>query len=76
MAVCPCSAGIALISRIILCLGMAGVGIYGLLPPDPPKPLTAAQMQMNYKLKQISNICDKKKKSAKVKEMCKKWKSL
>ena len=64
-----------MISRIILCLAMGGVGIYGLLPPDPPKPLTAAQMQMNYKLKQISNICDKKKKSAKVKEMCKKWKS-
>jgi len=64
-----------MISRIILCLAMGGVGIYGLLPPDPLKPLTAAQMQMNYKLKQISNICDKKKKSAKVKEMCKKWKS-
>jgi hypothetical protein len=49
---------------------MAGVGINGLLPPDPP---TSAQLQRAYKLKQISNICDKKKKSPKVKEMCKKW---
>jgi hypothetical protein len=70
MAIYACPAGITLISRIILCLGMAGAGICGLLPPDPP---TSAQLQRAYKLKQISNICDKKKKSPKVKEMCKKW---
>jgi acetylglutamate synthase len=61
-----------MISRVILCLGMAGVGIHGMLIPNPPP--TPAQMQMQYKLKQLSNICEKKKKSPKVKELCKKWK--
>jgi hypothetical protein len=59
-----------MISRVILCIGMAGNGIYGMLSPSPP-PISA---QMQYKLKQLSNICDKKKKSPKVEELCKKWK--
>jgi hypothetical protein len=63
-----------MISRVILCLGMAGGGIYVMLSPNPPT--TSTQMQMQYKLKQLSNICDKKKKSSKVKELCKKWKFL
>jgi len=62
-----------MISRIILCLAMGGVGINGLLPPDPPKPLTAAQMQVNAKRKQTSEICADKKKSKTVKEMCRRW---
>jgi hypothetical protein len=51
---------------------MGGVGLNNLIP-DEPKPLTAAQMQVNAKRKQTSNICNKKKKTKTVKEMCNRW---
>jgi hypothetical protein len=51
---------------------MGGVGVNNMYP-EPPKPLTAAQMQAKAKKKQISNICAGKKKSKTVKEMCKRW---
>jgi hypothetical protein len=35
--------------------------------------LTAAQLQVKGKQKLISNLCLKKKKSKKVKEICEKW---
>ena len=61
-----------MISRIILCAMMGGVGLNNLYP-DTPKPLTAAQLQAKAKKKQLSEICAGKKKSKTVKEMCKRW---
>jgi hypothetical protein len=60
------------ISRIILCAAVGGIGLSGMFP-DPPTPLTAAQIQTKGKQKSVSNICQKKKKSKTVKEMCKRW---
>ena len=61
-----------MISRIILCVAMGGVGLNNLYP-DTPKPLTAAQLQTKAKKKQTSEICNGKRKSKTVKEMCKRW---
>ena len=61
-----------MISRVILCLVMGGVGLNGLFP-EPPKPLTGARLQAHSKQKSVSNLCQKKKKSKAVKELCKKW---
>jgi len=60
------------ISRVILCVIMGGVGVNNMYP-EPPKPLTAAQLQAKAKKKQTSNICNKKKKTKTVKEMCQRW---
>ena len=61
-----------MISRSILCVVMAGIGLNGLVL-EPPKPLTAARLQATSKQKSVSNLCQKKKKSKAVKELCKKW---
>jgi hypothetical protein len=61
-----------MISRIILCLAMGGVGLNGLFP-EPPKPLTPAQLQAKAKQKSVSNVCKGKRKSKTVKEMCRRW---
>jgi hypothetical protein len=61
-----------MISRIILCVAMSGFGLNNLYP-DTPKPLTAAQLQAKAKKKQTSEICNGKRKSKTVKEMCKRW---
>jgi len=61
-----------MISRIILCVMMGGVGVNNMYP-EPPKPLTAAQMQANAKRKQTSEICSHKKKTKTVKKMCQRW---
>ena len=61
-----------MISRIILCAMMGGVGVNNMYPATP-KPLTAAQIQQKGKYKSVSNICQKKKKSKTVKEMCRRW---
>jgi hypothetical protein len=61
-----------MISRLILCVVMAGVGLNNMFP-DTPKPLTAAQLQAKAKYKSVSNLCQKKKKSKTVKEMCRRW---
>ena len=67
--------GVTVISRIILCLTMGGVGLNNVFPdtPQPNVPLTPAQLQVKAKYKSVSNICQKKKKSKTVKEMCKRW---
>jgi len=62
-----------MISRLILSAVLGSVGLNGLLPPDPPVPLTAAQLQAKAKKKQVSNLCAKKKKSKKVREICNEW---
>ena len=66
--------GVAVISRIILCLTMGGVGLNGMFP-EPPTPLTAKQIQQKGKQRSVSNMCQKKKKSKTVKELCQRWES-
>jgi len=63
------------ISRIILCVVMGGVGVTGLFPAtaEPVKPLTPAQLQAKAKQKSVSNVCKGKRKSKTVKEMCRRW---
>jgi hypothetical protein len=48
-------------------------GVAGLLPADPPKPLTPAQLQVKAKQKSISNVCKGKRKSKTVKQLCERW---
>lgn len=62
-----------MISRVLLLSAVIGWSGSNLLPPEPPKPLTAKQIMEKGRKKQISNLCQKKKKSQKVKELCKKW---
>lgn len=61
-----------MISRVILCVMMGGVGLNNMFP-DTPKPLTAAQLQVKAKYKSVSNVCKGKRKSKTVKEMCRRW---
>jgi hypothetical protein len=62
-----------MISRALLLSAMIGWNGANLLPPDTPKPLTSQQIREKGRKKQISNLCAKKKKSQKVKELCEKW---
>ena len=61
-----------MIDKIIISAVLGTVGFNGLFP-DPPKPLTPAQLQVKAKQKSISNVCDKKSKSKEVQKMCKRW---
>ena len=61
-----------MISRIILCIAMGGTGLSSAYP-EPPKALTAAQLQAKAKYKSVSSLCQKKKKSKTVKELCQRW---
>ena len=65
-----------MISRVILCVMMGGVGVNNMFPelPDAPKPLTAAQLQVKAKQRSISNVCNGKRKTKTVKELCNRWK--
>jgi hypothetical protein len=64
-----------MISRVILCVMMGGVGVNNMFPelPEPTKPLTTAQLQAKAKQKSISNVCRGKRKTKTVKELCKRW---
>jgi len=55
-----------------LCVaGVCGwLGVTGLLPIEP---LTPAQMQAKAKNAQTSEICERKKKTKTIKEMCRRW---
>ena len=59
-----------MIDRLILSAVLGIVGWNGLYP-DPPQPLTLKQKA---KERSISNMCDRKTKSKKVKDLCKRWK--
>lgn len=61
-----------MIDRLILSAVLGTVGFNGLYP-DPPPPLTPAQLQVKAKQKSISNMCDRKQKSKKTKDLCKRW---
>lgn len=59
--------------RLLVAVGCCWLGVAGLLPADPPKPLTPAQLQVKAKQKSISDVCDRKSKSKEVQKMCKRW---
>jgi len=60
------------ISRVVLCVMMGGVGLNNLIP-DEPKPLTSAQLQIKAKEASVSAVCKKKTKSKTVQDLCKRW---
>jgi len=61
-----------MIDRIILSAVLSVTGYNGLFP-DPPKPLTPAQLQVQAKEKSISAMCDRKPKSREAKDLCRRW---
>lgn len=58
-----------MIDKIIISAVLGTVGYNGLYP-DPPVPLT---LQQKAKEASKSEVCDKKKKSKTVKQLCKRW---
>jgi hypothetical protein len=58
-----------MIDKLILSAVLGTVGFNGLFP-DPPPPLT---LQQKAKEASKSAVCDKKKKSKTVKQLCKRW---
>ena len=58
-----------MIDRLILSAVLGTVGLNGLYP-DPPPPLT---LKEKAKERSISGMCDRKTKSKKVKDLCKRW---
>jgi len=61
-----------MIDRILLSAVLSVTGYNGLFP-DPPKPLTSAQLQVQAKEKSISGMCDRKPKSKAAKDLCRRW---
>jgi hypothetical protein len=61
-----------MIDRLILSAVLSVTGYNGLFP-DPPKPLTPAQLQVRAKEKSISAMCDRKPKSKAAKDLCRRW---
>jgi len=64
-----------MIDKIIISALLGIVGFNGLFPdpPQPPQPLTPWQLQAKAKEASKSEVCNKKKKSKTVKELCKRW---
>jgi hypothetical protein len=61
-----------MIDRIILSAVLSVTGYNGLFP-DPPKPITPAQLQVQAKEKSINGMCDRKPKSSTAKDLCRRW---
>jgi hypothetical protein len=61
-----------MIDRLIVSAVLSFTGYNGLFP-DPPKPLTPAQLQVQAKEKSISDMCDKRPKSKVARDLCKRW---
>ena len=61
-----------MIDRLILSVVLGTVGWHGLNPDPPPLP-TPVSLQAKAKYKSVSAVCNKKKKTKTVKEMCKRW---
>lgn len=59
-----------MIDRLILSAVLSVTGFNGLYP-DPPPTLTLKQKAQE---RSISDMCDRKTKSKKVKDLCKQWK--
>jgi hypothetical protein len=63
-----------MIDRLVLGVVFTVVGISGLLPTDPPQPLTPHQLRIKARDNSISEMCSRKnKKSKQVKELCRRW---
>jgi hypothetical protein len=62
-----------MIDKIIISTILGIIGFNGLFP-DPAQPLTPAQLQVQAKEKSISAMCDRKPKSKKAKDLCRRWK--
>jgi len=58
-----------MIDRLILSAVLGTVGWNGMFPE--PKPIPTLKQKAVYK--SVSAVCDKKKKTKTVKEMCKRW---
>lgn len=58
-----------MIDRLILSAVLGTIGWNG-LNPEPLVPMT---LQAKAKYKSVSAVCAKKKKTVKVRELCKKW---
>ena len=61
-----------MIDRLILSAVLGTAGWHG-LNPEPPQPPTASQLMDRGRDKSVSNVCAKKKKTLKVKELCARW---
>ena len=61
-----------MIDKLILSVVLGAVGYNGLFP-DPPQPITPRQLQVKAKEASKSAVCNKKKQSKKVKQLCKRW---
>ena len=61
-----------MIDRLILSAVLGAAGWHG-LNPEPPQSPTASQLMQKARATSVSNVCAKKKKTKKVKELCKKW---
>lgn len=61
-----------MIDRLILSAVLGTAGWHG-LHPEPSKPPTANQLMDMARERSVSNVCAKKKKTPKVKELCAKW---
>ena len=64
--------GRGMIDRLIVGAVLSFVGWNGIFP-DPPQPLTPAQLQVQAKEKSISEMCDRKPKSKVAKDLCRRW---
>jgi hypothetical protein len=62
-----------MIDKLILSAVLGVVGFDGLFP-DLPQPITPWQLQEKAKKKSISAMCDRKPKSKKAKDLCRRWK--
>jgi hypothetical protein len=61
-----------MIDKLIISAVLGVVGFNGLFP-DTPQPLTGRQLQVKAKEASKSAVCNKKKKSKTVKQLCKRW---
>ena len=61
-----------MLDRLILSAVLGTVGFNGMFP-DPPPPPTPLTLKQKAKNKSVSAVCNKKKHSKTVKEMCKRW---
>ena len=62
-----------MIDRLILSAVLGIVGVNGLFP-DPPKPLTASQLQVKGKLASINKSCNSNRKAKSIKNLCRRVK--
>jgi hypothetical protein len=67
--------GERMISRVFFLCDVIGFRVINLLPVtvELPKPLTTAQLQAKAKKKQLSEICQKKKRSKTLMDICERW---